>query len=172
MFRLEVFPRVFGKGSKNKNTEAQRAQRGWEIQKGSVTSVPLCFNGISSCFFGGMGFPWVFRIEAFPRVFGKESRNRNTEAQRAQRGWKIQKSSVTSVPLCFNGISSCFFGGMGFPRLFRLEAYQRAFGKGSRNRNTEAQRGWEIQKGSVTSVPLCFNGIISHTRGVACRDSC
>ena len=129
-----------------------------------MTSVPLCFNGISSCFFGGMGFPWVFRLEVFPRAFGKDSRNRNTEAQRAQRGWKIQKGSVTSVPLCFKGISSCFFGGMGFPWVFRLEVFPRAFGKGSRNRNTEAQRaqrGWDIQKGSVTSVPLCFNGISS-----------
>ena len=36
-----------------------------------MTSVPLCFNGISSCFFGGMGFPWVFLfLESFPKAFG------------------------------------------------------------------------------------------------------
>ena len=37
---------------------------------------------------------------------------------------------------------------MVFPRVFRLEAYQKAFEKGSRNKNTEAQRaqrGREIQ---------------------------
>jgi len=172
VFRLEAYPRAFGKDSRNRNTETQRAQRGWKIQKSSVTSVPLCFNGISSCIIACMGFPLVFRLEAYPRAFGKDSRNRNTEAQR---GWEIQKSSVTSVPLCFNGISSCIFACMGFPLVFRLETYPRAFGKDSRNRNTEAQRaqrGWEIQKSSVTSVPLCFNGIISHTRGVACWDSC
>jgi hypothetical protein len=67
--RLEAYQKAFEKGSKNKNTEAQRAQRGWKIQKNSVTSVPLCSNWISLCILGGMGFPWVFRVEAFSKGF-------------------------------------------------------------------------------------------------------